>query len=88
MKPRGLGEILGKIFWAEGVTAEDFAIIFIHRGAPEDRKTILFSSIVKVGRSWFTYRSNGGETLIPFHRILEVKNIKTDKSLWRKSSSG
>ena len=84
-KPRGLREILGKIFWTESATAEDFTVTFIHRGAPDDMKTIIFSSIVKVGRSWFTYRSNGGETLIPFHRILEVKNIRTGTSMWRKS---
>jgi uncharacterized protein (UPF0248 family) len=76
---------LGKIFWTESATVEGFTVTFIHRGAPEDTKTIIFSSIVKVGRSWFTYRSNGGETLIPFHRILEVKNIRTCTSLWKKS---
>jgi len=87
-KPRRLRETLGKIFWDQSTHAEDFTVTFIHRGAPEDRKSIPFSSIIKVGRSWFTYRSNGQETLIPFHRIIEVKNIKTGIVVWRKVGFG
>ncbi|MFH1327395.1 MAG: RNA repair domain-containing protein [Candidatus Bathyarchaeota archaeon] len=77
-------EIFGKIFWDKRERVEDYTVTFIHRGAPGDQKTILCTSFVNVAKSWFTYRSDEEETLIPFHRILEIKNLKTGKVLWRK----
>ncbi|MEM3737215.1 MAG: RNA repair domain-containing protein [Candidatus Bathyarchaeia archaeon] len=78
--------MLGKIFWSGSMPVEDFTVTFIHRGAVSDKKTIPFSSILKISRACFTYRSNGEEILIPLHRVLEVKNTKTGVSLWRKPS--
>jgi uncharacterized protein (UPF0248 family) len=80
----GPREIFNKIFWDKREKPENYFVTFIHRGAPQDRKTIPCTSIVKVERSWFIYSVEGEETLIPFHRILEIKNIKTGKVLWRK----
>lgn len=45
-------------------------------------KTIPANSIKKVGASWLTYSDQGEETLIPYHRITEVRNVRTDQVLW------
>jgi hypothetical protein len=83
-----LREVLNKIFWDKRLNVEDYVLTFIHRGVEGDKKTISCKSIIKVGRSWFIYRStkNMGEVFIPYHRVLEIKNIKTGKVLWKKAS--
>jgi hypothetical protein len=41
--------------------------------------------VTKIQPSWFTYDDvRGQETVIPFHRILEIRNVKTGESIWRK----
>jgi len=72
------------IFWDRRLRVEDHVVTFIHRGAEADRKTVPCRSVVKVGRSWFLYLDDDRETLIPYHRILEVKNQVTGEVLWRK----
>jgi len=85
MRPR---DILNKITWDKRLRIQDFTVTFIHRGVKGDKKTIPYESITKVGKSWFLYRAGPGETLIPFHRILEVKNVRKQEVLWKKKSKG
>jgi len=81
-------EALNKILWDKKLNVNDFDVTFIHRGAEKDEKTIPYSSIVKVGRSWFLYREGEGEfeTFIPFHRILTIRNVCNGDILWLKKS--
>jgi len=79
-----LKNVFNKIFWDKRENPSDYSVTFIHRGAPGDIKGISASLIERVGASWFTYSSGEGEpTVIPFHRIVEIKNVKSKEVLWR-----
>ncbi|MFQ6074945.1 MAG: RNA repair domain-containing protein [Candidatus Bathyarchaeia archaeon] len=78
-------DILNKVLWTASNNIANYEVTFIHRGAPMDRKTILLSSIMVVKSSWFTYIGEGEEEVpIPFHRIIEIRNVKTGQVLWSK----
>ncbi|MFQ5761758.1 MAG: RNA repair domain-containing protein [Candidatus Bathyarchaeia archaeon] len=83
MRPK---DILSRLFWDKRLQPEDYSITFIHRGAPGDSKTISCSSVTKAAKSWFLYAEGGTEVFIPYHRILEINNIKTNEILWKKIS--
>ncbi|MHA1230031.1 MAG: DUF504 domain-containing protein [Candidatus Helarchaeota archaeon] len=79
-------EILNKIKWTKPTEYKDYLIIFTHRGYPNDKKEIKFDKIVGVKSSYFLYKENESSeiTHIPFHRILEIIDLKNDKILWKK----
>lgn len=80
-------EFLNKIFWDPRENRFDYEIAFIHRGAPMDRKILPCSLIKEVKSSWFTYESKEeGEVIIPFHRIIEIRNVKTGQTVWKRGS--
>ena len=80
-------DILNKIFWDPKENRLDYEVVYIHRGAHMDKKRLPLSLIKEVKSSWFIYDSETeGEVVIPFHRILEIINIKTGKTIWRKTS--
>ena len=85
---KDLRDVLNKIFWDKRLNVKDYVLTYTHRGAKENKKTVPCGLIVKIGKSWFTYKDKetDSETFIPYHRVLEVKNIKTGKVLWRKTS--
>lgn len=77
-------EILNKMVWNSRWRREDYEIVFIHRGAYKNRKNISCKLIKAIRPSWFIYvDENGEETAIPFHRILEIRHVKTGESIWR-----
>jgi len=82
----GPKEILNRLFWDSRLKLQDHAISFIHRGAPGDIKTIPCSSVKRAAKSWFLYAEGEREVLIPYHRITEIKNLRTGEILWRKIS--
>ena len=57
-----------------------FELAYVHRGAPDDRVTIKVSEVKHVGKGWFLL--GDGETQIPFHRILYIRDEKS--TLWEK----
>jgi len=80
-----LRSILNKMTWNARERAEDYVVYFIHRGVPGDTKSIKASLITKVGPSWFMYAAaDSDETLIPFHRVRRIVNVKTGKLIWTK----
>lgn len=67
------------------VLGEDLArieIAYIHRGALEDIQKIKASEITRVGKGSFVV--SDGETQIPFHRILYIRDERNGQLLWRK----
>ncbi|MEM3606133.1 MAG: RNA repair domain-containing protein [Candidatus Bathyarchaeia archaeon] len=82
-----LKNILNKLFWSEKNKLKDYEIFYTHRGAPGDSKNLNASSIVKIGKSWFSFKEGKGEKIIPFHRVTLIVNLKTGELLWRKHSS-
>jgi uncharacterized protein (UPF0248 family) len=79
-----LKNILNRLRWDSREDAEKYLITYVHRGAPDDRKRVRASQILKLGKSYFTLQSTSGEdATIPFHRILEVRDTKTGNVVWK-----
>jgi len=79
-----LRNILNKILWDNKANSKDYLVTYVHRGAPSDSKKIPFTSIRKIGKSWFSLLEVDDEIQIPFHRIITVQNIRTGEILWQK----
>lgn len=79
-----LRNILNRLVWDPEKKQAEYQLTFIHRGAPSGIKTITCDMIVTVESSWFTFTNKGDETLIPFHRICEIKHLETRKILYKK----
>ncbi len=84
-----LRNLLNRLRWDENENPENYEITYRHRGAPADIKRVRASRIQKLGKSYFTLTEGSGteESLIPFHRILEIRNISDDSILWVKRES-
>lgn len=87
--PSKIRAILNRIRWDDQVkeSGSKIQIIYIHRGAINDRKTVLFSEIKDILTAFFTLKSEifpGEKTNIPFHRILEIKNLETGEIVYQK----
>ncbi|MCW4019726.1 MAG: RNA repair domain-containing protein [Candidatus Bathyarchaeota archaeon] len=78
-------DTLNALFWDSRQRKDDCEIVYLHRGAPMNRRVVACKLVTKIQPSWFTYDDvRGQETVIPFHRILEIRNVKTGESIWRK----
>jgi uncharacterized protein (UPF0248 family) len=76
---------LNRIFWNQRENRGDYSVTFIHRGAYMNRKVIPFNLIKDVKASCFSYEIYGEGVIIPFHRILEIINVKNGKLIWEKT---
>ena len=79
-----LKNILNRLRWDSNQNPENYVITYRHRGAPNDVKRIRASDIGDLGKSYFTIHEEdeGDETIIPFHRIVEIRNITDDLVVW------
>lgn len=88
MRYISLRALLNKLLWDNRFNIGDYSLTFIHRGAKEDKKVIPCRLITKVEKLGFTFESSPEnkemETFIPYHRILEIKNVRTGEILWQK----
>ena len=74
--------VLGRLAWKGGIEKVD--IVILHRGAPDDRKTVHGRDITSVKKGHFVYTDiTGRETTIPLHRILEVR--VDGKAVWKRA---
>ncbi len=78
-----LRDLLNKIFWDSREDPSRYEVKFTHRGADQNMKAVTVSKIRRVARSYFTLGEDGEETLIPFHRIVEIFDVKEQRSVWR-----
>src|SRR2546425_6339820 len=76
-----LRRLLSWILRASG-RASKFEVVYIHRGAENDQITINASEIIGVAKGSFALAD--GETSIPFHRILTIKDLDKSTILWEK----
>jgi uncharacterized protein (UPF0248 family) len=78
-----LKNILNRLRWDSSENPANYLITYRHRGAPGDMKQIRGSQIKGLGKSYFTMQEGSGdETLIPFHRILEIRNTLDESVIW------
>jgi uncharacterized protein (UPF0248 family) len=62
----------------------DIVIVYRHRGAPNDERSVNFSEINIEGMTITLTDRNGIAFWLPFHRILRVFNQKTNEILYQK----
>jgi uncharacterized protein (UPF0248 family) len=78
-----LRNVFNKITYDTRERAGSYLVYFVHRGVPGDTREINASLITKVGPSWFTYATaESDETLIPFHRVRRIVNLRTGQVIW------
>ena len=63
-------EILNKIKWDGRMDFDQLEVVYLHRGAPNDLKTICGREIVNIGTSFLSLKAEGAE--IPHHRIVKI----------------
>jgi len=75
--------ILNKLLWDSRIDRRDYEIVYESRGAPEgvERVSALFLS--KVFSRGFEYEVEGKRKYIPFHRILEIRNVRTGEVVYK-----
>ncbi|MBA2862375.1 DUF504 domain-containing protein [Methanococcus maripaludis] len=74
-----LKELINKLLWHPDYNPEDYNITYLHRGAKNDEKAVPLKNIV-IEDSFLVF----DETHVPFHRILEIVNLKTGEILYKK----
>jgi len=78
-----LKNILNRLRWDSKENPDHYLITYRHRGAPNDERQIRASLIQRLGKSYFIIQGETGEeTLIPFHRILEIRNTARNSAIW------
>jgi hypothetical protein len=77
MRPR---EVLNKLKWHPDFQFEGYTVVYLHRGAPRDEKTISCKEIVALEHSDFILPE---DTHIPYHRILRILD-KHGHIFWKK----
>ncbi|MHA1381046.1 MAG: DUF504 domain-containing protein [Candidatus Helarchaeota archaeon] len=77
-------ELLNKIKWDPQLKEKDYLIVFIHRGSPNNCKTIEAKKIKNIMKNFFSYFDNDNYSFIPFHRISVIKEKKTNQILFQK----
>ena len=79
-----LRNVLNKLRWDKRENAEKYLITYRHRGVQGDVKRIRASDVQKLGKSYFTLSDEpNSEAVIPFHRIIEIRNLQEGKVIWR-----
>jgi hypothetical protein len=61
--------ILNRLRWMEGEDIGEARIIYLHRGAPGDERSIEGNEIMELERSFFVT----AEAKIPYHRIRRIE---------------
>lgn len=75
-------KILSELKWHPDKALGNAEITYVHRGAPDDTRTIFGRDIIRLERSFFVLEIEGEETRIPYHRIKRIKF--EDKIIWEK----
>jgi uncharacterized protein (UPF0248 family) len=80
MLPR---EILNKLKWSPAFNFENYEVVIVHRGAPSDVKIVKCKDILELGRGFFEVLIEGRKTMVPYHRIKEIREID-GKVIWKR----
>jgi len=70
--------------WDPKEDINDYIIVYIHRGALNDRRQIPAHLIEKIYVGSFLCTLDDEETIIPFHRILEIRNMVSGEIVYLK----
>jgi uncharacterized protein (UPF0248 family)/sugar phosphate isomerase/epimerase len=74
-------DVLNKLTWDRRFNISNYAVVFVHRGAPHDLKVIKASAIRRIERSFFIIEE---DTMIPFHRIRVIRELRSGEDIYIK----
>jgi len=77
-----LRDFFNKVIWDPRERPEDYVVIFLSRGAPDDREIVSLKNLIKVYHRGFEIRTESGVKYIPFHRIIRIVNIREGKIIF------
>ena len=80
MRPR---EFLNRLKWHPDLNFEEYTVVYVHRGAPKNEKSVSCENIKDLEHSDFVLEEPEGETHIPYHRILRILD-KNGNIVWKK----
>ena len=66
-------DFLNRIKWHPKENPEDYEIVYVSRGEPNDKAIVNCKYIVKVYHRGFEYKRGSSIVYIPFHRIIEIR---------------
>lgn len=65
---------------------EEVEVVYLDRGAPEDRSTVKGGEIRAIEKGHFIVCVRGKETFIPLHRLLEIRY--QGRRMWARAEGG
>ncbi|MHA1342073.1 MAG: DUF504 domain-containing protein [Promethearchaeota archaeon] len=81
-------DLLNQFLWDEDFKKkkDNYIIIYIHRGAPNDERIVNLNEITKVTKDSFCFDDIEYEieTCIPFHRIIRIESVDKSEILYQK----
>ncbi len=83
MPSNPLRDLLNKILWDPSIDPSEIIVYYVSRGAPGDKEEFYGTQILKVWSRGVDVNIRGKRKYIPFHRIIEVKNVKNGKILFK-----
>jgi uncharacterized protein (UPF0248 family)/sugar phosphate isomerase/epimerase len=74
-------DVLNRLIWDKRFDIGNYAVIFVHRGAPHDLKTVKASAISRIEKSFFIIEE---DTMIPFHRVRAIRDLRNGNDIYTK----
>lgn len=72
-----LRELLNKLLWDPREDPGEYEIVYESRGAPGGVVRISAARVTKVFSRGFEHETERGILYIPFHRVIEVRKVRT-----------
>lgn len=77
-------EMLSKLRWDPSFKDTDAVVVYLHRGAPHNERSVKMSDIKEYLVSDFMIlRPDGFDSYIPYHRVLRIED-ENGSLLWKK----
>ncbi|MEM2907364.1 MAG: RNA repair domain-containing protein [Candidatus Odinarchaeota archaeon] len=78
-----INDLLNKLRWDPYFKNKIVRITYVHRGVAGNTREITSDKINRISDAYFTYINNSGEEIvIPYHRILIIRDEKSKEVLW------
>ena len=62
-------DVLNRLKWTEGERVEDAEVFYVHRGAPDNSRSVMGRDILQLDRFCFEL---GNGSCIPYHRVYKI----------------
>ncbi len=72
-------DVLNELKWRHDAL-DEAVVYYVHRGAPDDTRTVAGDRILELHQSWIEIPGPEGSTMIPYHRVLRID--RGDKTIW------